>query len=107
MVENAFGLSPLVLNSATAFLPHFARGMSGPFALDYTVPVGQLDFYKFVPGISEDLMSWYWSDANPAYFLISTNQGANGFMYSVEPDLSTLPGNTNRLFLGLRVSEKN
>ncbi len=55
MVENSLNLSPLVLNTNPGLFPHFVPGAFSPAALGYTVPVTQLDFFNFVPGISGDL----------------------------------------------------
>jgi hypothetical protein len=107
MVENAFNLSPLVSNGGLSILPHLSPGIYSPMALVYSVPVSQLDFYNFVPRISGDLLTWYGADLYSQYFLINPLSVGSYNVYSVEPNLTAWPGNTNILFLSLRIAGKN
>jgi hypothetical protein len=106
MLENALDLSPLVANTNSPRLPHLAPGAFSPLALSYAVPVTQLDFYSLVPGISENLAQWYWADVNPVYFLIVSTPNGVENAYKVEPNLPAWPGDTNHLFLRLRIGKK-
>ena len=109
MVENAFGLSPLVSNSSPSILPHLVwPGSFSPMALTYDVPVSQLDDFSFTPQATDNLLSnWFGADSFPQYFLISstpTNGTQNAF--SVEPNLANWPGDTNQIFIRLKINEK-
>ena len=106
MLENALDLSPLVANTNSPRLPRLAPGAFSPLALSYAVPVTQLDFYSLVPGISENLMQWYWADMNLVYFLIISTPNGVENAYKVEPNLPAWPGDTNHLFLRLRIGKK-
>jgi hypothetical protein len=107
MIENAFGLSPLVSNASLLILPHWKPGSFSPVALTYSVPTAQLDFYNFIPRISENLFTWYGANLYPQFFLISSTPSGIYTEYSVEPNLSAWPDNTNVLFLSLLIGEKN
>lgn len=106
MVENAFNLSPLVSNSSLSVLPHWSPGVSSPTALAYNVPVGQLDFYNFIPQISGNLLAWYGANLYPQYFLIDSISNGIYNADSVEPNLTAWPGNINILFLRLQIGTK-
>jgi hypothetical protein len=106
MVENAFNLSPLVSNRGLSVLPHWSPGVSSPTALAYNVPVGQLDFYNFIPQISGNLFAWYGANLYPQYFLISSISNGNYNATRVEPNLAAWPGNINILFLRLQIGTK-
>jgi hypothetical protein len=107
LVENAFNLSPLVLNSGLSVLPSWTPGSFSPTALTYSVPTGQLSFYNFIPRVSGDLFTWYGADLYPQYFLI--NSATNGIYQtsSIEPNMANLPFNTNTVFLNLKIGKKN
>jgi hypothetical protein len=107
LVENAFNLSPLVLNGGLSVLPSWTPGSFSPTALTYSVPTGQLSFYTFIPRVSGDLFTWYGADLYPQYFLI--NSATNGIYQtsSIEPNMANLPFNTNTVFLNLKVGRKN
>ena len=109
MVENAFGLSPLVSNSGSPVLPHLASpGSSGPLTLAYEVPVAQLNNFNFIPQATTNLLaSWFGADLYPQYFLI-TSVLTNGTedACSVQPNLATLPGINNSLFIRLKINKK-
>jgi hypothetical protein len=107
MLENAFNLSPLISNANSPRLPHLARGLIAPAALAYSVPLTQLDCFKFVPGLSGDLQQWFWADVYPGYFLISTTANGAENDYLVEPNLVNWPDNTNHLFLRLKIGGWN
>jgi hypothetical protein len=109
MVENAFGLSPLVSNHASSILPHPTwPGSASPIALTYDVPVAQMDDYDFTPQLTDNLLSnWFGADAFPQYFLInSTLTNATADAFSVQPNPANWPGNTNSLFLRLLINKK-
>jgi hypothetical protein len=106
MVENAFGLSPLVSNGGLSVLPHLKPGVYSPIALAYSVPVGELDFYNFIPQISGNLFAWYGANLYPQYFLINSISNGIYNASSVEPNLTAWPGNTNILFLRLQIGTK-
>lgn len=106
LVENAFGLSPLVSNAGLSILPHWKPGGFSPVALAYRVPVTQLDFYNFIPKISGNLLTWFGADLYPQYFLINPVSSGGYESYAVEPNLSAWPGNTNALFLNLSIEAK-
>jgi len=67
-----------------------------------------LDYFNFVPQITDDLLSpWLGTDLYPQYFLTSTfltNGTENA--YVVQPNLANWLGNTNHLFLRLRINPK-
>jgi hypothetical protein len=107
-LDNAFGLSPTNADPNAARLPRAAPGSVTPVALAYRVPVSQLNEFNFVPQIADNLLSgWLAADLFPQYFLISAGP-ANGSenAYSVQPNLANWPGDTNHLFLRLRIDEK-
>jgi hypothetical protein len=106
MVENAFGLSPLVSNASLSILPQLKPGNSSPIALAYSVPVTQLDFYNFTPKLSGNLFTWFGADLYPQYFFINSIFSGGYESYGVEPDLKAWPGNTNILFLSLLIGRK-
>lgn len=106
MIENAFGLSPLVSNAGLSILPHWEPGHLSPVALTYSVPTAQLDCYNFIPRISENLFTWYNANLYPQLFLISSAPSGIYTEYSVEPNLSAWPDNTNALFLSLLIGKK-
>ena len=106
MVENAFGLSPLISNSGLSVLPQLKPGVYSPMALAYNAPVGQLDFYNFIPQISGDLFTWYGADLYPQFFLISSISNGIYNASRVEPNLAAWFGNTNTLFLRLQIGTK-
>jgi hypothetical protein len=107
-LANAFGLSPTAADPNASRLPHAAPGSVTPIALVYRVPVAQLDYFNFVPQITDDLLSpWLGTDLYPQYFLTSTfltNGTENA--YVVQPNLANWLGNTNHLFLRLRINPK-
>jgi hypothetical protein len=107
LVENAFGLSPLISNASLSILPRWKPGSFSPIALAYSVPTAQLDFYIFIPQISENLITWYGADSYPQYFLINLVPSGGYNAYNVEPNLTVWPGNTNVLFLSLQVGRVN
>jgi hypothetical protein len=107
-LDNAFDLSPTNADPNASRLPKAAPGTVTPIALAYRVPVTQLNAFNFVPQITDNLMSgWLSADLFPQYFLVSLVP-ANGSenAYSVQPNLVNWPGNTNHLFLRLRIDEK-
>lgn len=107
MVENAFGLSPLVSNAGSSRLPHISvPGTMTPMALIYDMPVEQLDQFNFVPRISDNLFSWYDADLYPQYFLIQTTGISGESYFVVQPNLANWPGDSNHVFLNLRVNLK-
>ena len=109
MLENAFGLSPLVSNSGSPMLPHLAwPNSSSLLTLAYEVPVAQLNYFNFIPQATTNLLAtWFGADLYPQYFLI-TSVLTNGTedAYSVQPNLATLPGITNSLFIRLQINKK-
>jgi hypothetical protein len=107
LVENAFNLSPLVLNAQLPEFPHLVPGLATPAALAYAVPDAQNDFYSFVPGLSDNLEQWYWYNVDPGYFLINAAASGAQSNYVINPNLTNWPGNTNRLFMTLGVGKKN
>jgi hypothetical protein len=109
MIENAFGLSPLVSNSGSPMLPHLAwPDSSSLLTLAYEVPVAQLNYFNFIPQATTNLLaSWFGADIYPQYFLITsvlTNGTEDAF--SVQPNLATLTGITNSLFIRLQINKK-
>jgi hypothetical protein len=107
-LDNAFDLSPTNADPNASRLPKAAPGTVTPIALAYRVPVSQLNDFNFVPQITDNLLSgWLSADLFPQYFLVSAVP-ANGSenAYSVQPNLVNWPGNTNHLFLRLRIDEK-
>jgi len=83
-------------------------GSSSLLTLAYAVPVAQLNYFNFTPQTTTNLLaSWFGADLYPQYFLI-TSVLTNGTQdaYSVQPNLATLPGNTNSLFLRLKINKK-
>jgi hypothetical protein len=107
-LDNVFGLSPTNADPNASRLPKAGRGTAAPVALLYRLPVAQLDDYTFTPQLTDNLLSnWFGADAYPQYFLISsalTNATEDAF--SVQPNLSNWPGNSNHLFLRLKINEK-
>ena len=107
LVENAFGLSPLVANTGSSRLPHITvPGTMTPVAMGYDMPVGQLDQFSFVPRISDNLLSWYGADLYPQYFLIQNTGTSEESYFNVQPDLSNWPGDSNHVFLNLKIQKK-
>jgi hypothetical protein len=107
-LNSAFGLSPTNADPNAARLPKVTPGTVTPIALTYRVPVGQLNYYNFIPQITGNLLaSWFGADSNPQYFLINTvlTNGTEN-IYSVQPNLATLPGITNSLFIRLKINKK-
>jgi hypothetical protein len=109
LVENAFGLNPLVSNLGLSVLPHLVRsGPVSPLALGYAIPVAQLADFTFIPQATDNLLSnWFGADAWPQYFLINsylTNGAAD--VFSVQPNLTNWPGGTNQFFLRLQINGK-
>jgi len=106
MLECAFNLSPLISNSNLSVLPNWTVGDFSPLALIYSVPADQLNFYNFIPQVSEDLLTWYGADLYPQYFLISSAPEGIYNAYRIEPNLTNVPFSTNTMFLDLKVQEK-
>jgi hypothetical protein len=108
IVLNAFGLSPLVSNVRSSRLPHLVvPGFASPIALDYDMPVGQLDQFNFILQISDNLQTWFGFDLYPEYFLIQTTNNTGEIYFNVQPNSANWPGNIDHLFLNLKIGKKN
>jgi hypothetical protein len=108
MVENAFALSPLISNAGSTRLPHIiVPGTVAPMALGYDMPVGQLDQFNFTPQISSDLQNWFGFDLFSQYFIVQTSNNAGELYFNVQPSLTNWPGNSDHLFLNLKIGIKN
>jgi hypothetical protein len=104
-LDNAFGLSPTNADPNVSRLPVAGHGPAAPIALLYRVPVTQLDYFNFIPQVTDNLVSnWFGADLYPQYFLVSSYL-TNGTedAYTVQPNLAAWPGNTNHLFLRLQI----
>jgi hypothetical protein len=104
-LDNAFGLSPTNADPNVSRLPTAGHGPAAPIALLYRVPVAQLDYFNFIPQVTDNLVSnWFGADLYPQYFLVSSYL-TNGTedAYTVQPNLAAWPGNTNHLFLRLKI----
>jgi hypothetical protein len=104
-LDNAFGLSPTNADPNVSCLPVAGHGPAAPIALLYRVPVTQLDYFSFIPQVTDNLISnWFGADLYPQYFLVSSYL-TNGTedAYTVQPNLAAWPGNTNHLFLRLQI----
>ncbi|HAO78026.1 MAG TPA: glycoside hydrolase family 2 [Verrucomicrobia subdivision 3 bacterium] len=106
MVENAFDFSPTNNNLNSPRLPHFANGTTAPVALVYGVPVAQTDFFNYIPQLSDDLQSWVGTDQHPEYFTISTSALAAETIFTVQPVVTSWPGDSSHLFLRLQIRPK-
>jgi hypothetical protein len=107
-LANAFGLSPTNADPNVSRLPEAGRGTAAPIALLYRVPVSQLDYFSYIPQVTDNLVSnWFGADQYPQYFLINTVP-TNGIenACTVQPNLTAWPGNTNHLFLRLQIDIK-
>ncbi len=107
LVENAFDLSPTNSNASSPRLPHFIAGLNSPARMAYSVPLPEQNFFSYLPQISGDLIQWFGADLYPDYFLIQSTPTVNQIDYTVEPNLSLWPDDTNRLFLRLQIGRKN
>jgi hypothetical protein len=105
---NAFGLSPLVSNTGSSRLPHsMVPGAVSPIALAYDMPVGQLDQFNFIPQISDNLQTWFGFDLYSQYFVLRSTNNVGEIYFNVQPNLTNWPGNTDHLFLDLKIGVKN
>jgi len=107
-LANAFGLSPTNADPNVSRLPEAGHGTAAPIALLYRVPVSQLDYFSYIPQVTDNLVSnWFGADQYPQYFLINTVP-ANGIenACTVQPNLTAWPGSTNHLFLRLQIDIK-
>ena len=108
IVENAFNLSPLVSNVGSSRLPHLVvPGDISPVALAYDMPLSQLDQFNFTPQISYDLQTWFGFDFYSQYFIVQTAFNIGEVYYNVQPNLTNWPGNTDHIFLNLKIEIKN
>ncbi|HZF01400.1 MAG TPA: hypothetical protein VE344_05830, partial [Methylomirabilota bacterium] len=106
-LDNAFGLSPTnAADPNVSRLPKAAAGTVAPIALAYRVPFSQLDYFSFIPQISDSLLLWFGADLYPQYFLINSAPNGTENAYAVQPNIPGWPGNTNQLFLRLLIQKK-
>jgi hypothetical protein len=85
MLENAFALPPLVPDANSPRLPHLVvPGANEPAALGYRVPLAQLNEFRFVPEISDDLQTWFDAVTHPGYFLITSAMTGDEQQFAVE-----------------------
>jgi autotransporter-associated beta strand protein len=107
-LDNAFGLSPTNADPNVSRLPKAAPGTVTPILMAYRVPVSQLDYFSFIPQITDNLVSnWFGADQYPQYFLINTaptNGTENAYMF--QPNLTNWPGSNNHIFLRLQIDTK-
>jgi len=103
MLENAFDLSPLLPDAGSPRLPRaIVPGTNSPAALGYRVPLAQLNEFRFIPEISDDLQTWFDADTHPTYFLIQMFPDGNEKRYLVERGVGW-PGSLGQIFLRLRL----
>jgi hypothetical protein len=107
-LANAFDLSPTNADPNVSRLPQAAPGTVTPIALAYRVPVSQLDYFSFIPQITDNLISnWFRADAYPQYFLInSALTNGSEIAYTVEPNLTNWSGNPDNIFLRLEINKR-
>ena len=107
-LDNAFSLSPTNSDPNVSRLPKAAPGTVTPISMAYRVPVSQLDYFNFIPQLTDNLVSnWFSADQYPQYFLINstpTNGTENAYMF--QPNLTNWPGSNNHIFLRLHIDKK-
>ena len=106
MVENAFDLSPTNNNLNSPRLPHFANGTTATAALVYRVLATQADFFNYIPQLSTDLQMWVGTDQHPEYFAVSTSASGTDTVFTVQPVVTSWPGDSSHLFLRLQIRPK-
>jgi hypothetical protein len=51
-------------------------------------------------------LTWLGADLYPGYFAIGSSAGNSETTFTVEPVIASWPGNTNHLFLRLKIAPK-
>jgi hypothetical protein len=106
LLENAFGLSPAVVDASSPRLPLLVvPGANTPAGLGYRVPSTQTDEFRFVPEISDDLQTWFDADTHPDYFLITSGLTGDEQQFTVERGAGW-PGSEHQIFIRLRIERK-